>query len=168
MTANYKLNDLEFWSEDKRFGVKIYKRKVTQLLKMCARAGVQETGGILVGFYTESHNCAVVTDVSDAPSDSLSGNDWFHRGTTGLQHWLNRLWNRDKQYYLGEWHFHPFSNPNPSQIDINQMQNIGESNSYQCPELLLLIIGGDPTRQWNVKVYIFPRNSSMIELIECS
>jgi integrative and conjugative element protein (TIGR02256 family) len=168
LTAKYELNDLEFWSEDKRFGLKIHRRKVSQLLKMCARAGVQETGGILVGFYTESHNCAVITAVSDAPSDSHSGHNWFHRGTNGLQRWLNHLWNREKQYYVGEWHFHPFFYPNPSQIDINQMQKIGDSYSYQCPEPLLLIISSDPTTQWDMKVYIFPRNHPLIELTRCS
>ncbi|WP_260446304.1 MULTISPECIES: Mov34/MPN/PAD-1 family protein [unclassified Nostoc] len=161
------MNDLEFWSEDKRLGLKIHRREVSQLLKVCARAGVQETGGILVGFYTESHNCAVITAISDAPSDSHSGHNWFHRGTNGLQRWLNHLWNKDKQYYVGEWHFHPFSNPNPSQIDINEMQKIGDSYSYQCPEPLLLIIGGDPNIQWDIKVYIFPRNRPLVELIKC-
>ncbi|WP_341531831.1 Mov34/MPN/PAD-1 family protein (plasmid) [Nostoc sp. UHCC 0302] len=160
------MSDLEFWSEDKRFALKIHNREISQLLKVCVRAGVQETGGILVGFYTELHNCAVITSISDAPSDSHSGHNWFYRGTHDLQQWLNRLWMRDKkQYYLGEWHFHPFSNSNPSEIDISQMQKIGESSSYQCPEPLLLIIGGDPNNQWNMKAYIFPRNYPQIELI---
>jgi integrative and conjugative element protein (TIGR02256 family) len=157
--------DLEYWSDNHRFGLKIAEEKLSQLLKMCIRAGTNETGGILVGFYTELESCAVLTAVSGAPSDSRRGSNWFNRGTYGLQRWLNHLWHRNKQYYLGEWHFHPYESPHPSQTDIEQMKRIASSTLYQCPEPLLLIVGGSPAEKWDVKVYIFPQNQDFIELV---
>ena len=161
----WHMADLEYWSDNHRFGLKIAEEKLSQLLKMCIRAGTNETGGILVGFYTELESCAVLTAVSGAPSDSRRGSNWFNRGTYGLQRWLNHLWHRNKQYYLGEWHFHPYESPHPSQTDIEQMKRIASSALYQCPEPLLLIVGGSPAEKWDIKVYVFPRNQDFIELV---
>lgn len=160
-----KIHDLEFWSSDQRFGLKITAVQISKLLEICKCVGDQETGGIVIGFYTDLHNCAVVTDVSNAPQDSSSGSNWFQRGKYGLQEWLNHLWTRKrKQYYLGEWHFHPFSTPIPSQTDVIQMEQIANSDLYQCPEPLLLIIGGNPVDQWDLKIYAFPRSRPSLEL----
>ncbi|WP_009631118.1 Mov34/MPN/PAD-1 family protein [Synechocystis sp. PCC 7509] len=157
--------DLEFWSLDKKFGISIAEKRLSQLLKMCVHSGTNETGGILVGFYTELHTCAVVTAISSPPSDSSSGSNWFNRGTQGLEGWLHRLWHRDKHYYLGEWHFHPYASPKASQIDIEQMNQIASSPLYQCPEPLLLIIGGSSVNEWNAKAYVFLQNTKFIELV---
>ena len=62
--------DLEFWSPDRQFGLKIPEEKIALLLAMCAQSTPHETGGILIGFYTTARDCAVVTAISRAPSDS--------------------------------------------------------------------------------------------------
>ncbi len=48
----WHMADLEYWSDDHRFGLNIAEEKVSQLLKMCIRAGTNETGGILVGLFS--------------------------------------------------------------------------------------------------------------------
>ena len=67
---------------------------------------------------------------------------------------------------LGEWHFHPGARPVPSDTDLRQIREISESPDYSCPEALLVIIGGDPARAWEVGVYMSPRYRTVIELIE--
>lgn len=40
-----------------------------------------ETGGILIGYYTVKRDKAVITELSETPSDSKCGVNWFHRGS---------------------------------------------------------------------------------------
>jgi integrative and conjugative element protein (TIGR02256 family) len=158
--------DVEFWSTDRKFGLKLPEEKMSLLLEMCAQSAPHETGGVLIGFYTNAHDCAVVTAVSRAPSDSQSGRAYFFRGIRDLQRWIDYVWRRKSQYYLGEWHFHPHGAPLPSSTDTRQMREIAETTHYQCPEPILLIVGGNPPEKWAVRAYVSPRGKDIVELIE--
>jgi len=162
------MSGLEFWTNDRRFGLRLSKHQVWQILRMCVCANGTEVGGILVGVYTSAHDCAIVKVVSGAPPDSQSGRAWFNRGVHGLQVWLDLQWYRRRHYYVGEWHFHPHGLPVPSQTDIRQMTSIASSARYRCPEPVLLIIGGDPAAEWSVKAFVFPVGQDSAELIKCS
>lgn len=153
----------EYWSSDRKFGMVLEHDFIEKMLNACKKAGSHETGGILVGHYNENLDCAFVTDVSLSPSDSKYGRFWFYRGVSGLQAWLNRLWKR-QEYYLGEWHFHPFASAAFSQRDKNQMKKIAKSKRYLCPEPVLLIIGGDPKHSWILQTYVCDKGKSFIEL----
>src|SRR5262245_4812041 len=96
--------DIEFRSVDGRYGLRITANHVRSLLRFCRRVSSLETGGILLGHYSVSHERAVVTDITKAPPDSRSGRYWFLRGVRGLQRKIDRLWRRNQGYYLGEWH----------------------------------------------------------------
>lgn len=155
---------VEFWSDDRRFGLRIISRELSRLLSMCSNSGSMEVGGILVGSYTATHDCAIVTAISGPPSDSCRGPTWFHRGVRGLQEWLNRCWHVLRHYYLGEWHYHSHGSPVPSQSDIRQLKNIADSTLYRCPEPVLLITGGGPVVGWTAGAYVFPRGEEAVEL----
>jgi integrative and conjugative element protein (TIGR02256 family) len=157
--------DRQFRSPDKRFGVLVSESELAKAVKLCVKAGRKETGGILVGRYTATHDCAVVTSVSDAPRDSRAGGTWFSRGVAGLQRWLNGLW-KSKTYYLGEWHFHPFALASPSGDDRDEMKSIANTKSYHCPEPLLMIVGGDPKKDWRVTVFVYVAGEGLRELHE--
>ena len=157
--------DRHFRSPDKRFDVQISQAELAKAVKQCGKAGRKETGGILVGRYTAAHDCAIVTSVSDAPRDSCAGGTWFRRGVAGLQRWLNGLW-KSKIYYLGEWHFHPFALASPSGDDLAEMRSITNTESYHCPEPILIIVGGDPKKVWHVKVFVYVAAEGLRELPE--
>jgi integrative and conjugative element protein (TIGR02256 family) len=157
--------ELEFWSTDDLFGLRVTQIEVKKVRQLCERSLPNETGGILLGHYSVAHDCALVTTVTGAPTDSHSGRTWFIRGVRGLQRTIDRLWNGQHRYYLGEWHFHPMEAPKLSPRDIQQMQEISQSEQYHCPEPVLLIIGGDPKGQWSAGAYIFPRNRPYVELL---
>jgi integrative and conjugative element protein (TIGR02256 family) len=159
------VTNVEFWTEDRSFGLRITKFLLDELHNLCQQTIPNETGGIIIGFYTEALDCAVVTAFSKPPEDSMSGRNWFYRGIKGLQSRLNQLWLQRKQYYLGEWHFHPYGVPNPSSIDIEQMYNIASDTAYHCPEPLLVILGGDPMNKWSIKGYVFQRDKGLQELL---
>lgn len=134
-----------------------------KMLHSCRAAKTQETGGILVGHYNDSLEVAIVTDLSRAPSDSTAGVTWFYRGVWGLQRWLNRLW-KNERYYLGEWHFHPFGMPEPSDTDIVQMERIAQDKRYHCPEPLLFIYAEGSSGKGTLRVFVFPHGESFLEL----
>ena len=69
-----------------------------------------------------------------------------------------------RRYYLGEWHFHPFSNPSPSSTDEKQMKIISEDKSYSCPEPIFFIIGGDPNTNCDYKAFVYVKSKGIIEL----
>lgn len=157
--------DMEFWSADRRFGLDLGEEQRLQLISICEATGGRETGGILVGYYTKTLDCAIVTAISGAPADSESRRTSFERGVHGLQRWLNDLWRRTGHYYLGEWHYHPGAPAEPSWIDIQQMEMIAQSQRYRCPEPILLIIGGDLATRWDTRIFVFPRGKEELELV---
>lgn len=156
---------MEFQSHDRSFGLQFPTVHVANLLQICRNAGQLETGGILVGYYTPEHDWAFVTDVSGPPSDSRAASTWFYRGIQALQDWLHHLWLRRTTFYLGEWHFHPNGTPDLSSLDIEQMNSIARSRKYQCPEPVLVVIGGPALASMQARVYVFPGNSPHLELL---
>jgi integrative and conjugative element protein (TIGR02256 family) len=157
----------EYWAKNQRFGFKIPSSLYKEILSRCARSAPNETGGVLAGNYNEKLDCAYVLSISDPTKDSRKGGNWFYRGVFGLQKWLDHLWSRYRNYYLGEWHFHPGGRPFPSSEDIFQMQSISTSPQYHCPEPLLLIIGGTPNmmpKDFEGCIYVFQRDGEFFPL----
>jgi integrative and conjugative element protein (TIGR02256 family) len=156
--------DLHFISEDRRFEIRIGGEQVDEMVRFCVESGKHETGGVIAGKYDDSHKCARIINVSDAPADSRRGRFTFVRGVRGLQGWLNLLWSKQQGYYLGEWHFHPFAPPEPSSTDLRQMQKVAEDDGHHCPEPIMLILGGNPNGSWTIRAFIFPRGKPWQEL----
>lgn len=157
--TTYKLR-----SGNRRYGVSLHPSHLARIVELCQRANRVETGGVLVGHYSSDQELAIVTGVSDPPSDSKHSRTRFLRGVHGLQGWLNRLWSQNR-YYLGEWHYHPCAAPDPSPCDSNQMRDIAFSKSYNTPEPLLLILGGVPHEKWSVRAFVFVSDKGLVELL---
>lgn len=137
------------------------------ICRHCGKNEGLETGGILMGYYTDDQRTAVVTEATPPPSDSKSGGTWFQRGVAGLQRLLRRRWvQRNRRYYLGEWHFHPALVVEPSGDDIRQMFRISEAETYNCPEPIMLIAGRAVNGERRCRAFVFPRSSSMREFFQ--
>lgn len=158
------MNELEFWSSDRRFGLRVSAKALEEMLARCAEARTVEVGGILVGEYTPSHDCAVVYTATGPSSDAEASRYTFVRRTAGLQSLLDRRWRRERRYYLGEWHFHPGAGPTPSGTDRFQLQAIAADAGYRCPEPILLILGGSPPVEWSVSAHVFPHGRPFVPL----
>ena len=154
----------EFWSTDGHFGARLEGAALRAILDWCRKSGKSETGGILVGRYSDDRRLATITAASAPPSDSRAGHSWLLRGVRGLHSWLERLWKDEAGYYVGEWHFHPFSPATPSRQDIAQMKRIAKSESYQCAEPILLVIGGNPAGAWTMRLEVHSRAGNRHEL----
>ena len=120
------------------------------------KAKMKETGGILIGRYSDNLTLAEVTLVTGPPKDSKSGTTWFHRGTKGLKKLLNDKW-KNQEFYIGEWHFHPNGSTTPSPQDLTQLSEISKSPQFKCPEPLMIIIAGTPIN-FKIQPYILLPN----------
>jgi integrative and conjugative element protein (TIGR02256 family) len=158
------MHELEFWSKDRKYGLRLGVAQTSALREACAAAGPNETGGLLIGTYNEILDCAVVTRVCRPAPDSRAGFTWFYRGTRGVQILLDSYWRRRAGFYLGEWHFHPHAAPSPSDVDNGSMRGISQSLLYNCPEPVLLIVGGNPKGAWSAAAFVFPREANPVSL----
>ena len=156
--------DMEFRGEAARFGLSVPAQVVEEMLALCSAAGNIETGGVLIGEYTCRHDCAIVHLATGPSPDSTATRTTFRRGTRGFQTLLDRLWRRERRYYLGEWHYHPGAAPDPSRVDCTQLTAIEEDSNYRCPEPVLLIIGGDPKGAWDAAAFVFPRGAGWLPM----
>ncbi len=159
-----KIHSFEFWSDDGRFGLQLPDSALRQMLQHCRDAAAMETGGILIGHYSDDRRLAVVEQVTGPPEDSRRFLATFLRGVKGLQTLLDRLWRSHRRYYLGEWHYHPRSAPTPSPADLSQMDSIANSDDYACPEPILFILGGDPPERWECWAAVITRQKQRIVL----
>lgn len=130
----------------------------------CKKAHPLEIGGLLIGHYTADKTTAVVTEASGPPRDSRRGQNWFERGVAGLKNMLVKRWSQDKRtYYLGEWHYHPVSQVEPSPADITQMRRISEAPNYHCQEPIMVIVGQSEGETRPVRAFVFPRTCPHLE-----
>lgn len=142
---------------------------VKYMFRLCDANRAQETGGILLGSYSQDYATAQVLEATDPPADSKFGRDWFNRGTNGLEDMLVASWNSEPRvYYLGEWHVHTANIPWPSQQDKRQMREIGKDRGYRCSHPLLLIVCPKPEGGCVLTCFVFPAEmpSVALQLVE--
>lgn len=129
-------------TEDGTFAVEVQAFVLETLDQYCRYAGSVETGGILIGRYSDDLTLAIVNEATAPPADSKRGRSWFERGVIGLSAMLARRWRaKERTFYIGEWHFHPANHVEPSGDDFAQMCEISRNREYDCREPLLLILG---------------------------
>ncbi len=149
---------MEFRNFASGYGVWLSSTAIDTILATAAQAGRRETGGILIGRYDAEGWVAEVIEATSKPRGSRAGWWWFRRGTSGLRELLAARW-ADGYHYLGEWHYHPNGSPAPSGTDIVSMREISVDPAYQCPEPILVIIGGRPPQQWKLSVSVVRRET---------
>lgn len=149
-----------------RFKLEISASALDMLDVYCRGAGSLETGGILLGRYSDDLSLAIVIEVTPPPNDSRRGRSWFVRGVKGLRDLLTSRWRaRERSFYIGEWHFHPVDHVEPSDDDFVQMAAIGDDSRYQCREPILIILGmGSMGAQRVFRAFVCPRSCAPLEL----
>jgi hypothetical protein len=154
-----------FRSANKKFSVSFSSGVTADMARICLASRESETGGILIGRYSDDQAIAIVEQVSGPPPDSQHCFATFFRGIRGLQDLLNKLWAKPKkQYYLGEWHYHPLPILTPSSDDITQMSSIAASDKYACPEPILVIVAGPQPSEYNLSVSVHYASGDMVFL----
>ncbi len=142
-----------FLAPDRSIAVEIEPQAMKSMLRVCARAGGLETGGVLIGRYSPFGDRVVVSRVTGPPPDSQRFRFNFIRGIAGLSRRFELVW-REGLYYVGEWHLHPHGPPRPSSTDVNQVMLFSSEAGYRCPHPILVILGGDPSSEWLIDVEV--------------
>ncbi len=121
---------------------------VARMREFAAAAFPLETGGMLLGRYVDDRT-ALVTDVAGPCADAVHGTHSFETGSAGAAELLAALW--PETYYIGDWHTHPASSPEPSETDLVALQEKAECEEGKCPQPLMLILGGiaGSTERWS-------------------
>jgi len=81
-----------------------------RMRELSTRKQPNETGGVLLGTVFLNAKTIVITDILDAPPDSIESPTKFILGTDGLENKIKTVEKRThgKVTYLGTWHSHPF------------------------------------------------------------
>lgn len=147
------------------FSLQIESESWNVIRKEIKKADSIETGGILIGYYTEDFSTVIITGATPPPKDSKQGPTNFERGTLGLKSLLSKLWNgkENRRYYVGEWHYHPSFEVVPSGEDKDQMVEISYDNSYQCKEPLMIIVGKEKGRTVPIRAFVVPQDRDLQE-----
>ncbi len=113
--------------------------------KTALSAKPQETGGTLVGHYSEDHRVAYVTGALEAKTGARKERARFYRPPDDVDGQLARTYEESGglTHYLGEWHTHPEAAPIPSPTDLSTLRGLARSRSVATDTPFLLILGGD-------------------------
>lgn len=133
-------NDSLRFTDNNLYKVIISKDAYERMREYCKSSNFNETGGILIGNYSDDQKTANILKVTPPPQNSHKTKCTFKRGTAGLKDILDIMWEKGL-YYLGEWHYHPKASSLPSGTDVNQMVRFANSSDLKCPEPILVIIG---------------------------
>lgn len=160
---------LDWITPCKGYALRIAAEAWRQIDRECSRSGTVETGGVLVGHYSNDQATALVTEALPPPKDSARGASWFHRGVVDLRALLAERWKSQlRTYYIGEWHYHPASVVEPSGDDLAQMHAISVDPRYRCQEPVMMIVGnGAESGARPVRAFVFPQGVPFIEFEEC-
>ena len=137
------MSQRSFLAADRSWALDIEDPALDTMLEHCRQSGGLETGGVLLGHYSVWGDRAIVTAASGPPADSIRLPSSFVRGVVGLGDLFRGAW-RTRQYYLGDWHFHPNASARPSGQDVAQMRAFAADVGYRCPTPLLVVVGGSP------------------------
>ncbi len=124
----WQIEDVAAWhvlwvDEAHTWQVRISDRAHRKIVAESLRHPEVETGGVLMGAFSEASQTFRVTDVLQAPPDSIRERDRFELGTSGLKSNLAEYVPRTI-HCLGTWHTH-LSESGPSDLDLATAAIVG-------------------------------------------
>lgn len=150
-----------------RYTVTISDACLRDMLSLAQQHTPDEVGTSLLGTYSTDGFCASVLGSAPLTSDSRGGRFTFSRGIDGLTRFFLNLFKRTRgrKHYVGEWHSHPGGSVVPSRTDNRNQSAIAKDKKTNCPECILIIVGGDYTSQASLGVYVYSRKEGRIDLV---
>jgi len=149
-----------------RYTVTVSPTCLNHLLDMACGRYPCEVGTSLVGCYSSDGFDATVLDTVPLSSDSRGSATSFYRGVKGLRRFfavLRRTY-LGRRYYVGEWHSHPDASPTPSYSDDEDLSAIASDTQTNCPECILVILGGNPFDVPELGVFVYSRKEGRVDL----
>ena len=152
---------LLFSSHCKKYKILLPSDLYNIITKECIRRLPNETGGILIGKYRD--NKIIITQITKPKKNAKLKLFTFERSPKGLSKLLIEHWNKfPREYYIGEWHFHPSESPKPSTKDLKQMKQILNDKNIDCAKPILLIVDKINSGNLRFNFYISSRTGDFI------
>ena len=156
-------------SIEKRFGYHVLitdsaKEQLITQIKKSARelAPGIETGGLMFGEIDDSTRSVWLDAVTGPPPDSEASEEKFLCGIEGTHELaaVQKERSDGSSSFIGIWHTHPVSQPEPSKDDLNAMAELLLNQEQPPRHVIMLIIGHAATSPEHV-YYLYRRNEFM-------
>lgn len=126
---------------------------IDSISSICLESYPNESGGFLVGRYSDDNCTAIVSSVI-IPTSYSSTPVSYERDTNGMEPMWDQLY-EDGLIYLGEWHSHPNGDASYSCKDKQALINIANSKSVKITSPIMLIFGFSKTTIKQIRAYYF-------------
>lgn len=163
MTRNPLLN----WRSDcGRYTVLISERAYVDMVKLAIQNSPNKIGSSLIGSYSDGGHVATILDLAPISPDSKGTPDSFYRGVDGLSEHFKEVFDKSEgqHFYVGDWHSRPGGDALPSSMDDSTQFDIAKDEDANCPEVILVIVGGEPPNKTHIGVYVYSREHGRIDL----
>jgi integrative and conjugative element protein (TIGR02256 family) len=129
-----------------------------------ARHAPDETGGMLVGYWSESGD-AVITGTIEGGPQAVRRPNCFVPDGIWQQERLDEIYIRSGRVhtYLGDWHSHPIGALRPSRRDRDTAKRIAKEKEARAPHPLT-VIGSTYDGQWSWAAFCYGRRRGFREL----
>jgi proteasome lid subunit RPN8/RPN11 len=132
--------------ESEGWKIWIPKRVEEEMAAKCRAAEGKEVCGVLLGKFDMQTKMGFITNMWDAPEDSITNGNSCQRGRKGLQVKLidNLKATGEQEGYLGEWHSHPGGETRISAPDFATSKGMAERlKEFGIPAILVITNGTD-------------------------
>ena len=115
-----------------------------------------ESGGFLIGCYSNNLKQLHISDYI-LPKRYNSIPCLFERSIDGIKEIFEKIFDRKKQYYVGEWHTHPNGSSMYSQTDLQAMIQIANHDTVNIENPILLIVSIDKNKFKDFSIYLYDK-----------
>ena len=141
------------------------RRAIEGEIKSNARTGsfTNETGGLLLGEIDDSLRSISIDVATGPPRDSIKSPDHFLCGIEGTEELCKYHAEKsgNSTHFVGVWHTHPVSMPEPSSVDLEAMAQLLHCQNKTPRHVVMLIIGFAATRPvW--RFHLFRKNQFQV------
>lgn len=141
------------------------RRAIEGEIKSNARTGsaTDETGGLLLGEIDDSLRSISIDVATGPPRDSKKSPDHFLCGIEGTEEQCKYYAEKsgNSTNFVGVWHTHPVSMPEPSSVDLEAMAQLLHCQDKTPRHVVMLIVGFVATRPvW--QFHLFRKNQFQI------
>ena len=145
------------------------RRAIEGEIKTNARTGssTDETGGLLLGEIDDALKTISIDVATGPPLDSIKSSDHFLCGVEGTEEQCKFYAEKsgNSTNFVGVWHTHPVSMPEPSSVDLEAMAQLLHCQEKTPRHVVMLIVGFAATRPlW--RFHLFRKNQFQVIHIE--
>jgi integrative and conjugative element protein (TIGR02256 family) len=130
-----------------------------------------ETGGILLGYWSEDGASVAVTDATEPGPNAIHRRDEFIPDDEYQNLKIDEIYEASGRVhrYLGDWHTHPFGGSALSYKDRRNLHRIATTKGAHTPIPLMAVLSGG-AQDWNVSVWSYERPTAVIDrlALRCS